>query len=306
MTDERNFRSSYYEKVGFRSVEEKKSLEILLKERPFDKAKLKQFCLRFTVPAVHRNFLWKILLGITPIYPESHEFVAAQRKIEFHDIRRALRITKIIDENTKPHQIFVIMWLLKTRRAKMDINSQLESPLLRGMCRMSESLWHILEGENEYGKMMDIYWLLGGFLDHVHKFYSDIASLIECTCTLLEKEDSPLYKHLLELQALNNIPFNSWFYSCFAGIISDGSISKIWDKIAVGAYKILVFVATVILLTFRRLLLDCDSIDAVLDIISHINEETSDVIVNKAIELWQQSGSVLVTMSPSTINMTLN
>lgn len=65
-----------------------------------------------------------------------------------------------------------------------------------------------------------------GFLDHVHKFYSDIASLIECTCTLLEKEDSPLYKHLLELQALNNIPFNSWFYSCFAGIISDGSISK--------------------------------------------------------------------------------
>lgn len=37
-----------------------------------------------------------------------------------------------------------------------------------------------------------------------------------------------------------------------------------------------------------------------------INEETSDVIVNKAIELWQQSGSVLVTMSPSTINMTLN
>ena len=34
MTDDsqRNFRSVYYEKVGFRGVEEKKSLEILLKD----------------------------------------------------------------------------------------------------------------------------------------------------------------------------------------------------------------------------------------------------------------------------------
>lgn len=36
MTDDpqRNFRSAYYEKVGFRGVEEKKSLEILLKDNP--------------------------------------------------------------------------------------------------------------------------------------------------------------------------------------------------------------------------------------------------------------------------------
>lgn len=62
--DERNFRSAYYEKVGFRSVEEKRSLEILLKDRPLDQGKLKQFCLRFTVPAIHRNFVWKLMLGI--------------------------------------------------------------------------------------------------------------------------------------------------------------------------------------------------------------------------------------------------
>lgn len=63
MTDERNFRSSYYEKVGCRGVEEKKSLEILMKEKPWDKVKLKQFCLRFTVPAAYRNIVWKVLLG---------------------------------------------------------------------------------------------------------------------------------------------------------------------------------------------------------------------------------------------------
>ena len=61
--DERNFRSSYYEKVGCRSVEEKKSLEILLKEKPWDQLKLKQFGLRFTIPATYRNLLWKVQLG---------------------------------------------------------------------------------------------------------------------------------------------------------------------------------------------------------------------------------------------------
>lgn len=62
-SDERNFRSAYYEKVGFRSVEEKKSLEILLKDKPLDKSKLRQFCLRFSVPSTYRNLLWKLLLG---------------------------------------------------------------------------------------------------------------------------------------------------------------------------------------------------------------------------------------------------
>lgn len=66
--DERNFRSAYYEKVGFRNVEEKKSLEILLKDKNLDRGKLKQFCLRFCVPVGNRTLLWKVLLGILCIY----------------------------------------------------------------------------------------------------------------------------------------------------------------------------------------------------------------------------------------------
>lgn len=62
--DERNFRSAYYEKVGFKSVEERKSLEILLKDRTLDMVKLRQFCLRFSVPVIHRKTVWKLLLGI--------------------------------------------------------------------------------------------------------------------------------------------------------------------------------------------------------------------------------------------------
>ena len=46
MGSERNFRSHYYEKMGFRGVEEKKSLDILLREKPIDLARIHNFCLR--------------------------------------------------------------------------------------------------------------------------------------------------------------------------------------------------------------------------------------------------------------------
>lgn len=61
--DERNFRSSYYEKVGCRSVEEKKSIEILFKDKYLDKIKIGEFCLRFNVPIAYRNLVWQLLFG---------------------------------------------------------------------------------------------------------------------------------------------------------------------------------------------------------------------------------------------------
>ncbi|XP_012533018.1 TBC1 domain family member 7 isoform X1 [Monomorium pharaonis] len=290
-TDERNFRSQYYEKVGFRSVEEKKSLEILLKERPLDKTKLKQFCLRFTVPAMYRNFLWKVLLDVVPVYTESQAFIMAQRKAEFQDLQRALRVAKIIDDFTKPHLMFLVMWLLRKRKAKVDMTTQLESPLYRAMSKMAETLWHIIDVELEEEKLVDVYWILSGLFVQVEKLQKEIGKLQDCTYMLLEKEDLELYKHLIKIDALYNLPYDAWFYSCFAGIICNGSIAKIWDKITVGAYRILIFVAVVTLTTLRRLLLRCESTETVLDTINNITEETSEVIVNKAIESMQQSGT---------------
>lgn len=74
MEDARNFRSSYYEKVGCRSVEEKKSLEILLKENPVNLPKLKQFLKLFAVPSIHRTLLYEIVLSVYPIYMDSKEW----------------------------------------------------------------------------------------------------------------------------------------------------------------------------------------------------------------------------------------
>lgn len=228
---------------------------MLLRDRPFDKAKLKQFCLRFTVPSMYRDLLWKILLGVIPVYEESHDFVMAQRKSEFYDLRKALRDAKITDDTTKPHQMFLMVWLLRTRRAKIDISSQLETPLLRydfsmfcpiqalnllfqkcsrrAMSRMAESLWNINDVNHtqssigqEQDKLVDVYWILGGFLDQVQKFSGDIGRLQECTFSMLEREDKELYNHLINIESLQSLPFESWFHSCFADTICDSSITK--------------------------------------------------------------------------------
>uniref|UniRef100_A0A8C7Y455 TBC1 domain family, member 7 n=1 Tax=Oryzias sinensis TaxID=183150 RepID=A0A8C7Y455_9TELE len=60
---QRNFRSAYYEKMGFRGVEEKKSLEILLKDNPLDLEKLSTFSQRFPLPSMYRIHVWKVLLA---------------------------------------------------------------------------------------------------------------------------------------------------------------------------------------------------------------------------------------------------
>lgn len=45
---------------------------------------------------------------------------------------------------------------------------------------------------------------------------------------------------------------------------------RIWDKIAVGAYRILIFVTVVTLTTLRRLLMRCENIDGILDTIANV------------------------------------
>ncbi|KPI93649.1 TBC1 domain family member 7 [Papilio xuthus] len=118
MTDERNFRSSYYEKVGCRGVEEKKSLEILMKEKPWDKVKLKQFCLRFMVPASYRNLVWKVLLDIIPVYADSHQFVMEQRKQQYGDLLYAVDMLDLVDMSAPRTEILLAMWLLENEERR--------------------------------------------------------------------------------------------------------------------------------------------------------------------------------------------
>jgi len=297
ITDERNFRSIYYEKVGFKSVEEKKSLEMLLKEKPLDRGKLKQFCLRFTVPHAYRSLIWKLLLGIIPMQVDFHDFVMDQRKQEYNDLHHALKITKIVDEKTPKSQVLLAMWLIQTGNYTFDLNlTHQEHSNASCFLAIIKCLLHFFEDD------IDIFWIARRFHGNMVKIQSDIPKLLECTQTLLEKEDPEFYRVLVQNGILENLPINQWFNCCFAGIFNENCIVRIWDKVCGGSYKILAFLVVALLNTLKHRILKLNDVGSITQYIQSIPEETADVIVNKAIDMWQHYGSPLtVHDKPKTI-----
>lgn len=51
-----------------------------------------------------------------------------------------------------------------------------------------------------------------------------------------------LYRHLDENNLLDALPLEQWFGTCFAGVLTNQSLIRIWDKICGGSRKIVVFV----------------------------------------------------------------
>ncbi|CAH2058972.1 unnamed protein product, partial [Iphiclides podalirius] len=281
MADERNFRSSYYEKVGCRGVEEKKSLEILMKEKPWDRVKLKQFCLRFMVPAAYRNLVWKVLLDILPVYAESHKFVMEQRKKQYGDLLYAVDMLELVDMSAPRTQILLAMWLLENEERKPPLFPETNFNSADTFIPIAKTLVELYDNE------VDVYWICKSLTEIVRGMQKDVLKLKEGFQSMLEKEDVELFNHLVEINALDVLPLTKWFNCCFAGVLDDTSLPKIWDKVCSGAPKILSFVAVMLVITLRRSILKAANGDEVLKCVLEIPEQCEEVVANKAIELWQ-------------------
>ena len=121
MSDDRNFRYFYYEKVGFRGVEEKKSLDILLAEKPPDLlSKLSAFTHRFQMPGMYRKLIWKLLLDVMTAHSESDELISKEQILHCKDIIRGLQIMLYIDDTTSDSKLIVLMFFLEF--SELDIN----------------------------------------------------------------------------------------------------------------------------------------------------------------------------------------
>ncbi|XP_019867250.1 TBC1 domain family member 7 [Aethina tumida] len=283
-TDERNFRSAYYEKVASRSVEEKKSLEIILKDKPLDRRKLQQYCLAFCVPIAYRNLLWKLLLDVVPVHVEAHPFIMNQRKQEYADLMNAVKAMKLVDNSTPKSQVFLVMWLLQTGKLTFDLNLFND----KGFSAISQVFMQFFDDD------VDVYWLSKNFYLKILDFQNDIPALVEGVYSLLQKEDPALFKYLESNNILDNLPMEKWFYSCFAGILNETALGKIWDKFVGGSLKILCFVAANLLMINKAKLLKCNDWNEALSCVKEISDEIADVIANKSIDMWQQYGTHLV------------
>lgn len=188
-TDERNFRSSYYEKVGCHSVEEKKSLNKLLQDNIRNHVKLKQFCLSYTVPTTHRSLLWNIILSVMPLHKNSTEFIMNQRKAVYDDLLRAVTIMEYVNASTPKCKVFLCMW-------QMEHNSLLhiggpEDAADVVFTKIVKVLLQIFEDD------VETYWLAKEFYACTREIQLECPRLKELTQTLLKKDDVQLYKYVI-------------------------------------------------------------------------------------------------------------
>ncbi|XP_021176979.1 TBC1 domain family member 7 isoform X1 [Fundulus heteroclitus] len=280
---QRNFRSAYYEKVGFRGVEEKKSLEILLKDNPLDLEKLSTFSQRFPLPSMYRIHVWKVLLGILPPHSDSHSLVGGYRREQYQDIVEALEVMRYINPSTPATHVYLRMF-------------QLESQVLP---RCSETLPPDDENEDflAIGRAMeeivddpvDCYWLIKCFINQFHaKFGDSLPHLPKSLEHYLSQEEPRLLNHLRSIGALPQLPYSLWFKRCFAGCLPESSLQRVWDKVISGSCKILVFVALEILLSYKIMLMGNTRPEGVVKFLCDIPQENTDAIVTKAIDLWQK------------------
>ncbi|XP_059612010.1 TBC1 domain family member 7 [Phlebotomus argentipes] len=284
-TDERNFRSVYYEKVGCRGVGETNKLENLLKEKLVDQGKLKQFCIRFAVPVRHRSLLWCSLLNIRPMYTNSLQYVMTQRKAVYNDLLHALKMMRLVDEAKMPKsRILYAMWLLETKRLHLGFNI---STTEHNFIGISETLLQLFDDE------VEIYWMAKKFYEITEDIEKDLPKLITLTTSLFEKNNQELFRYLETHNLLQKLPLNRWYVTCFSGVLNETALAKVWDKIIGGSFQILAFVLYKMLSKLERSIYKCKDIDSLLECIEKLNakndQEMSDVIVSKSIEMWQSS-----------------
>ncbi|XP_013384172.1 TBC1 domain family member 7-like [Lingula anatina] len=289
MADERNFRSHFYEKMGFRGVEENKVIENLLKEQPYELKKLSQFCLKFPVPAIYRLLVWKVLLGILPPYQESHEFVMTMRTDQFNDLMHSLKVMGKVDDRTPLPLVFLKMYHMEEGTLLFDENRLVMQPEGQSFMAVAAAVLEMVESH------IDAYWISTKFYKLQEKWKDIMHVLSERTEHYLKKEDpdGKLYTKVLNLNIFGAIPLSRWFSSSFAGVLPETSFERIWDKIIGGSCTVLVFVAVAIILTLRRPILTLRTDAEIVQYLKNIPADSADIIVAKAVELWRSHGSLL-------------
>ena len=292
MADERNFRLPYYEQLGLRSVDQVRALEHILRDERLDIERLSEFALKYTLPALYRPFVWKVLLGILPKSQSSHCFAEQVRSDQFRDLENALLVMRMIKkEGQAIHEKIVWMYLLENGMISMlqrktlqrdEKKKQIFRAIATVSCEVAES-------------DIDSYWIAKKFFEMQDKYVELYSKLPRFVLDYLELEDRALYEHLNELQVFKVMPYNKWFESCFAEVFPNSCLERIWDKLVAGSCNILVFVCVAVLLSCRLDLLRATSAETSIHVLWSLPKDSDrqNSVVDKALQLWDKHKSTL-------------
>uniref|UniRef100_A0A8C4NEB5 TBC1 domain family member 7 n=1 Tax=Eptatretus burgeri TaxID=7764 RepID=A0A8C4NEB5_EPTBU len=217
----RNFRSHYYEKVGFRGVEEKRSLELLLKEEPLDLEKLCMFTQRFPIPALYRVMVWKVLLGILPSYQSCHGAVAQQRTEQYKDLKHAVDLLHLVSIKTPIPTVCLHMYRVEMGLTPLDLEIEEPKDDEDDFLAIASTMSELAESE------LDAYWLSRCFVLQFNSKHADsLPHLPKSLEHYLALEELRLLQHLKVCGALVRLPYSRWFRRCFAGSLPNSSLES--------------------------------------------------------------------------------
>lgn len=291
--DDRNFRSHYYEKVGFHGVDERKTLDVLLHEDPISLEKCSSFAVRCTVPASERLRVWKILLGLEARYARNKEHVWRWKVRPYKDSLRFMKSVGKVDDTWPNAQNQTVMWLLFNHALKFDFHKQLTEWKSQNFSAIAESMLTICE---EYSDV-EAFYLSKGLADMLHAYPEEILDeVVQLYHRVLANNPNTnkLYSHMEKIGLNEQIPLKTWICRGFAGILHPTALEKIWDKVIGGSLKVLVFVALSLVECTKMSLLGCHTAQEAIRYLVSTSEETDDVIAQKGIELWVIDGSHLM------------
>lgn len=280
---ERNFRTHYYEKVGFRAVEEKKSIEILLKEHPIKKEKLIQFCLRFGVPAMYRIYVWKIILGILPVNQSNQEYVWNHRVAHVEDLEKATILLAPHSMNAPKEYKMLQMKLIDEGLLPVEEDVNERDNIFLSIAEAVNSL---------VSSDVDLFWISTRFYNHVcQTLHPSMQQFPDYMTQCLKKEEQGqrLYQHLNDHQVLTALPLMEWFHTCYANVLPETALERVWDRVVGGSSAILIYIAVAIFLVLRRPLLALQSAQEMVNYLKQIPEDCGDRIVNEALDLLHKN-----------------
>lgn len=283
MGSERNFRSHYYEKMGFRGVEEKKSLDILLREKPIDLARIHNFCLRFPLPGIYRVQVWQLLVGVMPVHTTSTEFVWSQRAEMYREMERSLLLTRKISPNTDTSIKITLVWLLERNCLKFDLSSQLKESNCQNFTSIVQSLQHLVSSPEE------VFWLARGIFSILETSLSDTRHMYDCLTKLLEEEAS-LLAHLDSCGGVQCPQYQQLWRRGLAGVFQPSLLARLWDKLIGGSSKVLAYVLACALFRCKSEVMGAKTENEILDIVTGMKEDRQDVVLTSALEMWEMDG----------------
>jgi hypothetical protein len=197
----KNFRSTYYESLGFRENEKSVSqLENCLRADVIDLPRLKDFCLRNGLPAIYRPLVWKLLLEVQPKHQKdvgTRDFIISQKTQQFDDLKRALAVCRTEGQSTTPLEDLVQMHFIN----RCIVTSKHETTQFNDAYLIAKPFLTWFKDE------IDAFFSFSKFFDILENFKIYKPAMIDEFNYYLSQREFGLYSHLSSLKVLPQLPY---------------------------------------------------------------------------------------------------